>query len=139
MSLTRNDILGRCVLVTLMTLPLGACSSSQLGPSGSVDRTTPGGVLVTVDNRHVMDIRVYFVRGPSSMPLGSVRTLERRSFALPTSMTGHSGTVQLLADPIGSIETYVTDPIPAYPGDEVRWTLAPALQHSTYHVRQVAR
>lgn len=90
-----------------------------------------------MENRHVQDMRVYLIRGYTPIPLGSVGTLERRTFTLPTSMIGHGGTIQLMADPLGSRRTYTSDPIHAVPGDHVRWTLAPSLALSSFSVRRV--
>jgi hypothetical protein len=86
---------------------------------------------------HVLDMRVYLLRGATQMPLGSVGTLEKRTFAVPSSMVGHDGTVRLVADPMGSRQTYVSDYIQAALGDRVTWSLAPNLKLSQYSVRRV--
>lgn len=126
-------------LVILLSLPLGACASSQSRAFGSLDDDAPpGGALITVENRHVLDMRVYLVRGSNPLPLGTVGTLERRTFPIPTAMLGHQGFVRLMADPVGSRDTHTSDWIPATPGDHLRWTLEPSLTLSTFSVRRVA-
>lgn len=131
--------LALAVLLTISTLPLGACMSSQLGAARPLDNPpAPGGALVTVENRHVQSMRVYLVRGATPIPLGSVDTLERRTFAVPTSVLGHSGTLRLMADPLGAADTFVSPTIQAAPGDHVEWSLAPSLRLSTFSVRRVA-
>jgi hypothetical protein len=62
--------------------------------------------------------------------------MERRTFPLPTAMIGHAGTIRLMADPLGSRGTFISDFIPASPGDHVRWTLAPSLTLSRFTVRR---
>lgn len=122
-------------LVLTLSLPLGACMSSQLGADRPLDSPTPGGALVTVENRHVLDMRVYLIRGSTPIPLGSVSTLERRTFVVPSSLLGHSGTLRLMADPLGSTATFTSDWIPAAPGDWVEWKLEPNLRLSHFSVR----
>lgn len=119
----------------LLSLPLGACMSSQLGAHKPLDRPTPGGALVTVQNQNVLDVRVYLIRGSTPIPLGSVGTLERRTFVIPSSQLGHSGSLRLMADPLGSTQTFVSDWISAVPGDLVEWRLEPNLKLSRVSVR----
>jgi len=86
----------------------------------------------------VQDMRIYLIRGSAPIALGSVGTMEQRTFALPTAVLGHSGTIRLMADPLGSRATFTSDYIPAAPGDHVRWILAPSLTLSRISVRRVA-
>lgn len=135
-----RDITGRITRTALaaavfLSLPLGACTSSQLGAHKPLDKPTPGGALITVTNGHVQDMRVYLIRGSTPIPLGSVSTLERRTFAVPTSQLGHTGTVRLMVDPLGSRQTFTSDWIPAVAGDHVEWSLAPNLKLSRVSVR----
>lgn len=125
------------ILVLLATsLPLGACMSSQLGANvPSSDVATPRGILLTVENQHPQDIRVYLIRGETPIPLGSVRTLERRTFAVSTAILGHSGAVRLIADPLGSTQRHASVPIPAAAGDRVEWRLESNLKLSSFTVR----
>jgi hypothetical protein len=123
--------------LTLSTLTLWACAYPQAGPFGSRAAPPPGGALVTVENQHVLDMRVYLIRGVTPIALGSVGTLERRTFKLSTSMIGHGGTIRLRADPLGSRVTFTSDVIPAAPGDHVSWTLAPSLTLSYFSVRHI--
>lgn len=134
--MTRHSPQPLRLLAIVILIPLGACSSSQRGPYGSLDAPPPGGVLVTVENSHVLDMRVSLLRGGVRMPLGVVATLERRTFAVPSSMVGHSGTVRLLADPIGSPHAIASDHIPAALGDRVTWSLLPNLSLSHHTVRR---
>jgi hypothetical protein len=85
-------------------------------------------------------MRVCLVRGSTPITLGSVGTMERRTFALSTALLGHSGTIRLMADPLGSRQTFTSELIPAVAGDHVRWTLAPSLALSRFSIRRaVAR
>jgi len=117
------------------SLPLGACTSSQLGAYKPLDSPTPGGALITVENHHVLDMRVYLIRGSTPIPLGSVGTLERRTFVVPSSEFGHNGAVRLMADPLGSTQTFTSELVSAVPGDHVQWTLESNLKLSRLSVR----
>lgn len=130
--------LARAPAATLSTILLCACTHLQPGTSEPLRDPTPGGALLTVENRHVQDMRVYLIRGSTPIPLGSVGTLERRTFTLSTALLGHDGTMRLMADPLGSRATYVSGVIPATPGDHVRWILAPSLALSSFSVRRLA-
>ena len=122
----------------LSTLSLGACTSAQRGARNPLDAPGPRGAVLTVENQHVMDMRVYLVRGHTRFPVGTVNSMQRQTFALPTSMLGQSGAIRLMADPIGSRNTYTSHLIPAWTGDHVRWTLAASLPFSHFTVRRAA-
>ena len=138
MLIQSHPSIRRTLTMMILYLPLGACTSSQLGPERLLDIAPPGGVLITVENQHVQDMRVYLLRGTASISLGSVRTLERRTFVLSSALVGHGGTVRLIADPLGSQQTFTSETIPAALGDHVTWSLAPSLRLSRFFVRRVA-
>lgn len=123
-------------LLLVLSFPLGACTSSQLRAPGPLDKQAPGGLLLTVVNHHTSDIRVHVMRGASSFPLGSLSTLERRTFVVPNSLMGHSGELRLMADPLGGRETRVSPIISAGPGDHVNWRIALHPNASTLVVRR---
>lgn len=134
---------GSCARLTVLlitwSLPLGACSSSQLGAYQPLDGRAPGGVSLIVTNGHVQDMRIYLLRGATRIPLGSLSTGERRAFALPTAMIGHTGVIRLGADPLGSRDMYESELIPVGLGEQVEWRLAPSLGLSSYSVRPMRR
>ena len=100
-----------------------------------MDGGDPGGVLLTVTNSHVQDMRIYLLRGTTRIPLGSVSTGERRTFTLPTAMIGHGGAIRLGADPLGDRHMHESEVIPVGLGDQVEWRLAPSLSLSSFWVR----
>ena len=127
------------VVVLAASLPLVGCSAIQLRPgTGALDGQPPGGVLVSVENHHVLDVRIYVVRGTTLIPLGTVGTLERRTFALPSGLAGGFGTLRLAADPVGSAEMHGSPEIAADVGDHVEWRLEANLRMSRFDVRRAA-
>lgn len=61
--------------------------------------------------------------------------MARRTFAVPTSQLGHQGAIRLMADPLGSTQTFTSDWVPVAPGDHVEWTLEANLKLSRVSVR----
>lgn len=98
-------------------------------PAGSV------GITVEVVDDHVQDMRVYLVRGSTPIPLGSVGSGERRVFRVSPAELGQSGAIRLMADPLGSQDRFVTEPIQVAPGQRVIWRLAHRLSLSSVTVR----
>ena len=124
------------VFVLAALIPLVGCSPIQLRPgNGALGGQSPGGVLVTVENHHAQDVRVYLIRGTTLIRLGTLGTLERRTFAVPTSMTGGFGTLRLAADPLGSGAIHGSPEIAAAAGDHVEWRLEANLGMSRHVVR----
>lgn len=124
--------------VLIFSLPLGACTSSQLGAVRPLDNQASGGALITVENHNTETMRIYVVRETSRIPLGPVETLERRTFTVPTSILGHTGVLRLQADPLGSARVYTSRPIPAGPGDQVTWRIAHSPTLSTHSVQRIS-
>jgi hypothetical protein len=119
---------------------LALLAGSACAPRAAHDpfRPTPtgsGGITVEVVDDHVLDMRVYLVRGVTPIPLGSVGSGERRVFRVSAAELGQSGAIQLMADPLGSQDRFVTEPIQVAPGQRVAWRLAHRLSLSSVTVR----
>jgi hypothetical protein len=125
--LLRGLATGAIVLLT------GACASAS-GAGGELAETTRPTTTVEVVNHNWQDITVYAVRPGSRVRLGTVTSLTKETFSLPRSVVATNGTVQLLAAPVGSTQTYRSDPILVNPGDRVEWTLQNQLPLSSYRV-----
>jgi hypothetical protein len=110
-------------------VPPAASDPYRVAPSGAES------LMVEVYNDHVMDMRVYLVRGGTPIPLGSVGSAERRVFRISSAELGHTGYIRLMADPLGSRETYTSDVIQVVAGQRVEWRLAHALALSSVTVR----
>lgn len=119
----------------LATAGLGACRAGAYTDGVSSRAPAPGSAFVTVKNQNPRRISVYLLRGSTPVRLGSVDTLEMRTFTVPASMIGPMGAVRLTAEPLGSRTTYASDVIQAGAGDWIEWTLAPSLKLSTVIVR----
>lgn len=124
---------GRAMAALLMIglLPLGACTSSQLGAPAPDAIALPRGALLTVESQHVMDVRVFLVRPGLRVRLGTVGTLERRTFSVPRVLLGSQYGFWIDLVPLGSTEGYRTEFVPAAAGDRVTLRIAHRLPLSS--------
>lgn len=113
-------------------LVVAACSSgtrsAQLSPA-------PGAINLplTVTNQNWLDMAIYVVRGQSRFRLGEATGNTTALLRIPGTFID-GWTVQLMADPVGSTDTYVTEPIMVWPGEHLELTMAPRMRVSSYAV-----
>jgi hypothetical protein len=98
----------------------GATANLQDRPGGPGDDVT----RVEVTNDNWSDIRVYAERDGQRVRLGSVTTMRTEVFRLPADLLQGSGSIRLIADPIGAGERHVTHRILIWPGQTVRYNVA---------------
>ncbi len=128
----RVAAVGLIATATLLT----ACASAN-APS-PFERVSPEaeGLGITVVNDHVMDMRIYLLRGTVPIPVGSVGSAERRDFRLSPSELGHMGDIRLMAEPVGGLEQpYLSEVIQVAPGQRLEWHLAHRLSLSSVTIR----
>ena len=118
---------------------------AALGAAGLLTACAPGArrdlastpaqkyIGLTVTNHNWLDVVVYVVRGASRFRLGEVVGNSSANLRIPTSLIV-AGAVQLMADPIGSQESYVTDAILVSSDERVQLMVAPRMRSSTYAV-----
>lgn len=90
-------------------------------------------VYVMVSNQNWLDVDVYAVRGGSRIRLGQVTGSGDARLRIPASVMV-AGQVQLMADPIGSNERYVTEVLTVAPDQRVQLIVAPAMRMSSYAI-----
>lgn len=124
-----------CMLpLAIALIPLGACTSSQHGASASLDELAPPrGALLTVENRNVLDARLYVLRAGVRIPLGSIQAHERRTFVLSAHHLGPQGLI-LETVLVPSRERYVTHEVPVARGDRLDWLIGHRLSYSRVNV-----
>jgi len=120
-------LLGAALLVALPA----AASAQSTTPTQS---TTPDMYVVATNNGY-LDAHVYAVQGGQVQSLGMVTGLSSAKLKLPRTMVEWGGDVQLLVDPIGSAEGYLSSPIPVTRGDEVALTIQNNLDLSTVSLK----
>ncbi len=98
------------------------CVSVPAGPVWEGKPTAGEPVLLKVENRVFLDVVIYSEVSGSRVRLGSVSSGFIGTFKIPRQHQ-LSSSLRLVADPIGSRQTYTSEPISAMPGTEIRWTV----------------
>jgi hypothetical protein len=111
-------------------LLLSACASGGNRTSAGVDSAP---VSLTVTNQNWLDVDVFVIRGTSRYRLGAVGGNSSATLRIPSSLIAR-GELQLMADPVGSNDVYVSDVIPVAPDQSLQLTVAPRMRMSTYAV-----
>lgn len=125
----------RFTILTLMVVLAAGCAGNAQ-EQGSTDASgvdplipnQPQGnkaTTVRVENQGFADMVIYVVRGSSRIRLGQVTGGSSAVLRIPASALG-DGTVQFLADPIGSNRTPISDTISVQPGDQIQLTIPPS-------------
>lgn len=110
-------------------LLLSACARANRASTGADLPPVP----LTVTNQNWLDVNVFVIRGTSRYRLGAVGGNSSATLRIPSSIIVR-GELQLMADPVGSNDVYVSDLIPVAPDQQVQLTVAPRMRMSTYAV-----
>ena len=122
------------IWLCLTLIGCASASSSGDNPFASARSRAPrdGPVEVRVENNAYLDMHIYVVYGAGQQrSLGMVTGLTRRTLVIPNQVIQTLSGIQLLADPIGSSRGFMSQPILAYPGQRVRFTIQNLLSLST--------
>lgn len=125
---------GVCVLLLVLVLT-AACLPWRNDGGGWDGEPRSTEIRLEVRNQHFNDAVLYLLPNGQRRRLGTVTGLSSETFDLAEHPEVRQGYVRLAAQPIGSRERYVTDPISAFPGDRVVLTLTSQLRMSHWHVR----
>ena len=115
--------LSRLAVVALaMALPAAGCKSTGAArsPSGQT-----GEAFVRVENRSMLDMTIYVVRGSERRRLGLVNALSTQVLQIPRVLISGSGVLRFMADPIGGSRTPVSEEIFVKDGDVVQLMIPP--------------
>jgi hypothetical protein len=116
----------------LAGLLLGCASRSESPGQEPDDGPSRGNaeVALEVENHSWSDINIYLVRGTAPERLGTVGSLNTRTFVFPYRRLGYGTDVRLMADPIGALRTYTSENLLVHPGQWIKWTLESDLTRS---------
>lgn len=121
-----STLLQRVVVRSTFALAVGsasACASAPTsGPAWSGNDSATERVTLVVENLVWSDMVVYSSVSGNRTRLGTVVTGQTRRFRLP-AYHAFATDLELVADPIGSRQEYVSGRIVASPGQEVKWIL----------------
>jgi len=88
-----------------------------------------------IENHNVLDVRVFLLRDDQRQKIGTVPSLAKRTFRIPAAELGGAQEFRLLADPIGSRDSFSTDPIPVQPGAIIEWQVEKDIRFSSILLR----
>lgn len=122
--------LAKCALCALVAGACASTGSQQSDPSLTDSRYVN---TLTVHSNFWLDVVIYVARSGARFRVGTVPGLGTETFRLSSALVP-TQTVQLLADPIGQSETYLTDMINASPGQRIELRLGSTLNTSSFSV-----
>ena len=118
--------------VAATTLLSSACSNATYPTRESARNNAATQVLVA--NHNWMDMTVYAVRDNNRVRLGTVTSQTVDRFQMPRGFDLGSGMLRLEADPIGSSDTFTSEPISVQMGSVVNWTIENHIALSSYYI-----
>lgn len=127
----------RPVCLLLSVLLAGAChrggrDTVETAPEPEVDPNAP--VEVLVRSFHSQPVRVFLMRGGSTLRLGVVAEGRGRTFVIPREFYGRGISIRFLFTLVGGGPRLVSDAMTFRPGNYIEWTIAERLQYSTVFV-----
>lgn len=129
-----NGIGEKIGAVVLLVALASGCAAVR---GGDDEQQAPRETDVTVEvvNQNWQDMHVYVLASGQRRSLGMVTSQNSEVFELPRSALAADRDIVFIADPIGSVVAFVSDPVLVQPGDQVRWTIQNRLRHSSVFVR----
>jgi hypothetical protein len=124
-----HTTLGRVAL--LGALLSSACATHRPSNRVSAQSVAP---KVIVRNDNWLDVVIYTVHGSSRMRVGTVGGSSTTTFRLTGEVANGATPLQILADPIGSRSSYVTDPVTLSPGQRLELQIGSVISTSTYAI-----
>ncbi len=126
-----NNLL-RALVVSAAVLVVAACA-----PASGANRT-PAADPVTVElvNQNRRDVRVYVLRGGTSVRRGTVLSGGTATFTYRGMAAGQSETLQVGADVIGGDTRYTSAGVRVAPGERVALRVEDLIQSSSIAVRR---
>lgn len=121
-------------LIPAVAILLTACASAGGSESEPPVRAGEGEAVVRVQNLNWSTVHVYVLAGGQRHSLGMVTSTGEETFAIPRGAFATSRELVFLADPVGNVVAYMSDPVLVQPGDRVEWTIHNNLSQSSISV-----
>jgi hypothetical protein len=103
-------------------LAVAGCQSTREPRAPTGNRAE---AFVRVENRSMLDMTIYVVRGAERRRLGLVNALSTQTLTIPSVLVNGSGVLRFQADPIGGNRTPVSEEIFVRDGDVVQLIIPP--------------
>jgi hypothetical protein len=121
---------GTVRMLGLVALLLGCAGKSEDEDQDVEPSRENTEVALEVENHGWSDIVIYLVRGTATDRLGTVGSLNTKTFVFPYRKLGIGTDVRLRADPIGGDRTFTSENLLVQPGQWIKWTLESDLTRS---------
>ncbi|HJU67802.1 MAG TPA: hypothetical protein VJ650_06085 [Gemmatimonadaceae bacterium] len=105
----------------LVLLPIAGCPST----GNRAPAPQRAEAFVRVENRSMLDMTIYVVRGSERRRLGLVNALSTQMLSIPSVLVEGSGVLRFQADPIGGSRTPISEEIFVRNGDVVQLIIPP--------------
>lgn len=116
-------------LAALLAISCTKPTASSPFTGGAADRQARE-IRIEVVNNNFADMSIYVMDGARNFRLGDVTGKTTARFTLDPNQISPSGGLRLLADPVGSRDAFLSDPVSAGPASSVVFTIAAALSQS---------
>jgi hypothetical protein len=123
------------LIVAVAILGLAASACGRKDTDSPFRRVVDRPVQLEVDNNNFLDVSVYAVAGGYSLRLGDVGGKSAGEFTLDPERISMVGGLQLLVDPIGSTQTYLSPMVYPYGGATVELNVAAYIDQSFVSLR----
>ncbi len=124
---------GKVALQVLMLAWLGGCAPASSGQHAPAPQ--PQNVLVQVNNQNWEDVAIYLVRGSTPVRLGTVGSMESRTFAPPPALVVPGAELRLLAETTISRRAHTSQAFSVSAGQRIHWRVETHLPLSSVRVR----
>lgn len=115
---------------TALLLAAALVAGSGVAPAAA-EANDSTGVVVHVENRNFLDVRVYALVAGAPYRLGTVSSFSEEAIQLPKFVVGLGSEIQLVAVPIGSTRANYAPTMFVGPGDEWVYRVENSLGLST--------
>jgi hypothetical protein len=111
-----------------------ACSAPRQNMDPGPQPNSDGFSLV-LTNHHLLDVNIFLQHDGQADRIAMVNSSTSRTVVLPLYMLGQSGSIRLIAEPIGDDTRYTTDLLTVQPGQSVSLNVENPIPRSNYSIQ----
>jgi hypothetical protein len=132
MERTMTRSLLALISAALFAVGVAGCATADAG-NGFEEGTMEERTTIQVENFNPMLVTIEAISRGTDYRLGQVETSQSQTFDLPA--TADELDLQIMVDPLGSSDTFVSHQVTAAPGSTVHVQVQPSLDFTTVTVR----
>ncbi|MGH7475493.1 MAG: hypothetical protein ACRELD_04335 [Longimicrobiales bacterium] len=129
--MTRQTVLRTALLIGTVFLPVGCAPSFEGHFRDSAARGPDAHpLMLNVRNDHWLPVRLFLVSVGGRQFLGEIAPGARAEYQISSVGAGGAGSLQLIADPLGSADEVMTEPVELGGARWIEWRLKRDLRTS---------